>query len=134
MRAIADTGLLVALLNKRDRHHQWAAEIVREYQRPLLTCEPVLTEVCYFLQRSEPVIGLLRGGGLHVDFEVKEELEALERLGSAFSDRTPDLADMCVVRMSELFPNHKVLTADRRDFTVYRRFERKPIPAIFPPE
>jgi hypothetical protein len=45
-----------------------------------------------------------------------------------------DAADASLVVLSELFPKAKVITTDRRDFTVYRRFKRQRIPAVFPPE
>lgn len=40
--AIADTGPLVAFLDRAERHHAWAAECVGELAAPLLVCEPVL--------------------------------------------------------------------------------------------
>jgi hypothetical protein len=45
----------------------------------------------------------------------------------------PDLADLCLVRMSELYPRHSVLTVDRADFRVYRRSKRAAVPLICPP-
>jgi len=50
-----------------------------------------------------------------------------------YSDREPDLADLCLIRMSELFPKHPVITVDREDFRVYRRNKRESIPVICPP-
>ena len=38
-----------------------------------------------------------------------------------------------VVRMSELFPKHSVITIDRTDFQVYRRNKREAIPLLCPP-
>jgi hypothetical protein len=43
-----------------------------------------------------------------------------------------DLADACLVRMSELTPDCRIFTIDRQDFSVYRRFRNKVIPAVFP--
>jgi hypothetical protein len=43
-----------------------------------------------------------------------------------------DLADACLVRMSELTPDCRIFTIDRTDFTMYRRFRNKPVPASFP--
>jgi hypothetical protein len=43
------------------------------------------------------------------------------------------LADLCVIRMSELHPRHSVLTVDRDDFLVYRRNKREAIPFLCPP-
>jgi hypothetical protein len=43
-----------------------------------------------------------------------------------------DLADLCLIRMSELYPHHRVITVDE-DFRVYRRNKREVIPIIMPP-
>jgi hypothetical protein len=45
----------------------------------------------------------------------------------------PDLADLCLIRMSELYPRHMLITVDT-DFRVYRRNKREAIPAIYPPK
>ena len=57
----------------------------------------------------------------------------LAALAPRYADRRPDLADLCLVRMSELYPGHSVLTVDRADFRVYRRNKRETIPLICPP-
>ena len=44
-----------------------------------------------------------------------------------------DLADSCLVRMTELAAQSKVWTVDRRDFSVYRRHGRQIVPCEFPP-
>jgi hypothetical protein len=43
-----------------------------------------------------------------------------------------DAADASLVVLSELFPKAKVITTDRWDFTVCRRFKRQKTPAVFP--
>ena len=50
-----------------------------------------------------------------------------------YIDRHPDLADLCLIRMSELYPRHSVITVDRADFRIYRRNKREAIPLICPP-
>jgi len=50
------------------------------------------------------------------------------------ADRKPYLADLCLIRMSELFPKHSVITIDRADFRLYRRNQREAIPILSPPE
>jgi len=47
--AIVDTGPLVAFLDRRERHHTWAVEQMRELNAPLFVCEPVLTEAMFLL-------------------------------------------------------------------------------------
>jgi len=44
------------------------------------------------------------------------------------------LADLCLIRLSELHPRHPVITTDVADFRVYRRGRREAIPLIYPPE
>ena len=51
-----------------------------------------------------------------------------------YADRRMDLADACIVRMTELMRDSRVVTVDRADFSVYRRHGRDLIPVIVPPE
>ena len=44
-----------------------------------------------------------------------------------------DLADACLIRLSELFPTAEVVTVDRADFAIYRRRDRKVVPFLAPP-
>lgn len=74
------------------------------------------------------------GDGLTVvAFECSEHLPRLAELAKAYADREPDLADLCLIRMSELHPRHSVVTVDREDFCVCRRNKREAIPLICPP-
>jgi uncharacterized protein len=43
-----------------------------------------------------------------------------------------DLADACLVRLSEIYPRAKVITVDREYFTIYRRNRNQPVPLILP--
>ncbi|MGA9025850.1 MAG: hypothetical protein WB440_07325 [Steroidobacteraceae bacterium] len=58
----------------------------------------------------------------------------LARMADRFSEQKPDIADLCLVRMSELFPRHSVVTIDRKDFQIYRRNKREAVPLLCPPE
>lgn len=59
-------------------------------------------------------------------------MEHLYALAARDADRHPDLADVCLIRMSELYPRHQVVTTDG-DFRVYRRNKREAIPLLTPP-
>lgn len=132
MDAIADTGYLVALLRKEDEHHAWATGLASEFTLPLLTCEPVLAETAFHLKSSVYVLALLLRGGIRVAFDCASNIEHLQDLAARYDDRKPDLADLCLVRMSELYPRHTVVTVDS-DFRVYRRNKREAIPLLTPP-
>jgi predicted nucleic acid-binding protein len=49
---IVDTGPLVAILDLSDSFHDWASEKLKAIQPPLVTCEAVLTEVCFLLRKQ----------------------------------------------------------------------------------
>jgi hypothetical protein len=75
---------------------------------------------------------MVADGLLQVSFEVPQQLEHLRELAQRYADRRPDLADLCIIRMSELFPRHVVITVDEEDFRVYRRNKREAIPLLCP--
>ena len=45
-----------------------------------------------------------------------------------------DLADASIVVLSERHPRSKVLTVDRKDFSIYRRNDRQGIDFVAPPK
>jgi predicted nucleic acid-binding protein len=133
MKGIADTGFLVAFANRRDRHHAWAVALAERVEAPVLTCEAVLAEAAFHLQSSEIVLAMLAGGLVKLSFNGSEHVAQLVSLARHYADRSPDLADLCLIRMSEIYPLHSVLTVDRKDFAVYRRNRRETIPTLCPP-
>ena len=133
MKGIADTGFLVAFANRHDEHHDWAVKVATQVTEPLLTCEAVLAEAAFHLQSVPTVLALVRDGLVEVAFDCRDHWAQLEGLAARYADRHPDLADLCLVRLSELHPGHSVITVDREDFKIYRRNKRDVIPIICPP-
>ena len=133
MKGIADTGFLVAFANRNDRHHTWAVSVATGLTEPLLTCEAVLAEAAFHLQSAPLVLDMVRSGLVRLAFHAEDHLTHLTALAERYADRAPDLADLCLIRMSELHPRHSVVTVDREDFRVYRRNKRDVIPLVCPP-
>jgi predicted nucleic acid-binding protein len=129
---ISDSGFLIALIDRLDSFHSWALRLVESLEPPFMVCEAVCAEVAAVLGTPNPLLQMLECGDLVLGFELKKEVGAIRKLTSKYHDRGMDLADACVVRMSEMHPVCKVLTVDRRDFAVYRRFGNRPIPCLFP--
>lgn len=132
MKGIADTGFLVAFANARDLHHAWALDVAEQVTEPLLTCEPVLAETAFHLANVGLVLEMILEELVRLSFDCNDHLPQLAALAKRYKDRNPDLADLCLIRMSELYPKHSVITVDQ-DFRVYRRNKREVIPVIFPP-
>jgi uncharacterized protein len=133
MKGIADTGFLVAFARANDMHHDWAVGLASRVSEPLLTCEAVLAETAFQLRSVPLVLAMLREKLIVVAFACGDHLPRLDELAKAYADREPDLADLCLIRMSELHPRHSLITVDRADFRVYRRNKREAIPLICPP-
>jgi len=133
MRAIVDTGPLVAFFDRAERHHHWVAERVEELEPPLLVCEPVLAEAMCLLARypraRDAVFELLQNGALSVAFRIEEHVSALHKLSQKYRDTPMSFADACVVRMAEIHERHAVLTLDA-DFSIYRKHGGVPLPRI----
>jgi uncharacterized protein len=134
VKGIADTGFLVAFANLRDHHHAWALQVASGIKEPLLTCEAVLAETAFHLQSASTALAMVSAGLVRVAFQCDSHHEALQRLALRYKDQRPDLADLCLVRMSELHPRHAVITVDVQDFRVYRRNGREAIPLVVPPD
>lgn len=134
MKGIADTGFLVAFVSENDKYHDWAVAIAERQTEPFLTCESVLSETAFHLGSSVAALELMRHHLVALAFDCNEHLVQLDALAKRYADRAPDLADLCLIRMSELHPRHSVITIDREDFSIYRRNKREVIPLICPPE
>jgi len=136
MTTICDTGPLVAYLNRNDPHHGWAVALMKQVPAPMLTCEPVLTEVAYFLREDgsqvDPLFQFLERGALRLEFDMSKHWPRVRTLMARYERM--DLADASVVVMSELHTRCQVLTVDRKDFSVYRRNDRQIIDFVAPPK
>ncbi len=97
-------------------------------------CEAVLAEAAFHLQSTEEVLGMMRDNVVRLAFDCASNLEHLYDLAIRYADRHPDLADLCLIRMSELYPRHIVITVDEEDFRVYRRNKREATPLLCPPK
>ena len=74
-----------------------------------------------------------REGLVRAAFSIAEHRERLAELATRYRDRKPDLADLCLIRLSEMHPGFPVITTDLADFRIYRRGRREVIPLLYPP-
>ena len=133
MKEIADTGLIVALLTRNDPFHAWALEAFRGHS-PFFTCDAVLAESGSFFPDPVGLLRLVARGDLVMDpdFVLASESPRVLALATKYADRPMDLADACLVRMTELSAQCRVWTIDRDDFSTYRRHSRQAVPCVFP--
>ncbi len=123
---VADTGFVVALLNRRDMHHGEAVKVYEEMEAPILLPQTVLAEVAYLVGKVagiENVVRFLRGLKRSrfrlialQDGDVERVAEILER----YADSRIDFVDASVMAVAEHYRSCIVLTLDRRDFRLFR--------------
>jgi uncharacterized protein len=132
---LLDTGPLVSFLVARQQHSSWAIDQWKELSPPLLTCEPVLTETAFLLERegfeAHGFFPLLDSGAIRIALSVQEEQADIRALMHRYRNRPMSLADACLVRLSELHPDGEVFTLDS-DFRIYRRYGNRVIPVRMP--
>jgi uncharacterized protein len=132
MHFIADSGFIVSRWSKTPRRQRWAVGLWEQATLPLLTSAANLQEAGWLLENHEIILRMVKDGDLRPVLDFEREAKALHALAEAYAPRM-DIADAAIVRLSELFPTHQVLTVDKTDFSLYRRNRTQPIPCIFPP-
>ena len=102
---------------------------------PLVTCEPVITEACFLIQRAggrpAELIRKITQRSLEVGIDLEEDASGIESLMQRYADTPMSLADACLVRLTERFPDCRLFTLDS-DFEHYRRNGRQVIPLLHP--
>ena len=130
---IVDAGFLVALLSRRDSHHQWAAAQAPGHAPPWWTCEAVVSETIHLLGAGgvPGLSTLLRRRALVAAFNLDSDVESVLKLLQKYAEVPMSLADACLVRMTETLPDPVILTTDS-DFRIYRRHSRQIVPCVLP--
>jgi uncharacterized protein len=123
---IVDTGAFIALFNRRDRFHSAAFTVFANNLEPLVTTYPVLSETCYLLARSVSYQAQCNFLKTHLSgaFELfdlqQRQIDRMVELMERYADLPMDLADASLVVLAEQLGHGRILTVDRRDFSVYR--------------
>jgi predicted nucleic acid-binding protein len=132
MKKIADAGLIIGFLDRLDSHHQWAASVFEQESPPFYTAESILAEAAAVLGDADRVLEMLAVGDLVIGLDLDREVDRVRELLQKYRDRRMDLGDACCVRLAELLSGGVVYTVDRKDFKVYRKNGRQPLPCVFP--
>jgi predicted nucleic acid-binding protein len=134
---LADTGALLALLDRADRWHDACARAFRSLRLPLGTSEAVLAELFHLVGDDEREVGaawgLLRSGAITLLPIADKDLAEIEELMAKYHDRPMDFADATLVHLARRESLVNVFTVDHDDFSTYR-VEGKRRFRIFPPQ
>jgi predicted nucleic acid-binding protein len=122
---VVDSGFLIGLFDEADPLHARCRAFLKDYRGGFLTTEAVLTESLALLSPAQQLRCLdwladaSRAALLKVDREPLD-FRAIEKLARKYADQPMDFADASVVLLATRTGIREILTADRRDFAVYR--------------
>lgn len=123
-KGLADTGALLALLDRSDRWHERCATAFAELRLPLATSAAVLAELFHLLGDAPRELaagwGLLRSGAITVLPIADGDLADLETLMKRYQDRPMDFADATLVHLARREALSTIFTIDHDDFETYR--------------
>jgi len=122
---VVDSGFLIGLFDDRDPLHQRCRDFLRDYRGRFLTSEAVLTETLALLSVEQQLrcldwLGDAAQIGLLVVDRTALDFRAVEKLVRKYADQPMDFADASVVLLAMRAGIREILTADRRDFSVYK--------------
>lgn len=129
VRALADTGALLACLDRRDPWHERCRDVVDQFRLPLSTSSAVLTELFHLLgdnaRETNLAWAFIRSGAVTVLPLSDRDLPEIEALMRKYHDRPMDFADATLVHLAHRESLTTVFTVDHDDFETYRVGGRK---------
>ena len=121
---LADTGALLALLNRKDPWHAQCVAAAHNLRFPLLTSEAVLTELFCMIgpgrHEMEAAWRFVRLGSVSVLPIGDSDLPEIRSLMLQYADRPMDFADATLVHLARRESLTTIFTVDHDDFETYR--------------
>jgi uncharacterized protein len=120
---LVDTSFLVSVYDKREARHRQCMAALASVHRPLVTCEPVVTEATYHLRRipraQEAILESVEQRILQIPYRISDTAHDVAELMVKYADTPCDLADACLIAMADELDTGDILTLDT-DFVHYR--------------
>ena len=132
MAAIADSGAIYGLYNRRDRHHRALRATIAHEPGAILVPAAILSEVDYLLGAKLGVSAeldflddVLKGAFTLEPFTLAD-LRRSRELVDQYRSLDIGLADAAVVATADRLETRRILTVDERHFRVVRASDGKP--------
>ena len=140
MAAVADSGAIYGLYNRRDRYHRALRKVLDDERGEIVITAAILSEVDYLLGAKIGISAeldllddILQSAFTLEDFTTADAKRTRELIAQ-YSDLNLGLADAAVVATAERRCIDRILTVDERHFRVIRSINGKPftlLPADF---
>lgn len=126
MTAILDTSFLFALSDRSDRNHSRVLTVAQTIRNRLILPTVVLPEACYLIgsrlghKAMRDFLVNLPSRDLQLEALSIEDLARMTEILEQYTDSQLDFVDAAVVALAERMNVTRILTLDRRDFSIVR--------------
>jgi predicted nucleic acid-binding protein len=131
---IIDAGPLIALFDKKDKHHNSVKSFLKKYKGKLISTIPVLTETSYFLNFNVNAqldfYKWILLGGLEIFPLKKDHLTRIIEITKKYENVPMDFADASLIILSEEQNIKEIISIDS-DFDIYRTLRKEIVKNIY---
>lgn len=124
--ALADTGFLLAVMDRRSPQHHEALALYDKFPGEILVPTVLLAELAYMLHRvggAELVIRsmrAIRGSQIRLVDLIDDDYDRALAILEKYADTRIDFVDACIMALAERLTITRILTYDRRDFGLFQ--------------
>lgn len=126
MTAILDTSFLFALTDLSDRNHNRVLSVAQTINELLVLPTVVLPEVCYLIasrlghRAMRQFLSNLVDKTIQLESLTLDDLKRVNEILEQYADSQLDFVDAAIVTIAERSNTTRILTLDRRDFSLFR--------------
>ncbi|MEQ1605118.1 MAG: PIN domain-containing protein [Pyrinomonadaceae bacterium] len=126
MSYLIDSGYLYAQVNGKDLSHFAVRSVRLNENEPIILPVPAITEITFLLQRDLghhavwEFVDTLAETDLLLESPQPSDYQRATEVLRTYSDANIDFVDACIVAMAERLNITKILTIDRRHFSIFR--------------
>jgi uncharacterized protein len=135
--SLIDTGVMVALVDKKSRGHQECLQAFASLSLPPITTWACLTEAFYLIGKlsgwpgQKTLLALLTEKAIRIYSPSESEIIRISELMKQYHDNPMDFADASLVALAEQSDIRQILTLDR-DFYRYQIYNKEGFDVIRP--
>jgi uncharacterized protein len=132
MAAIADSGAIYGLYNRRDRYHRALRTAILNEPGTILISAAILSEVDYLIgaklgiDAQLDLLSDILSGAFALEAFTIADLRRVRELMEQYRTLDIELADAAVVATAERIGTRRILTVDERHFRAIRASDGKP--------